>query len=215
MNTYFYGDGRRITHTGKAVKDNPFGFLIEAMAGGTSNAIEAQEKRGQQELAASTDLPTQGSDDPAFAKMGIVFGPPHPDDPMFRPATLPDGWSIKPSDHPMWSYIVDAKGRERASIFYKAAFYDRDAFINTQRRYTLGYDYISDERHNSLGERQFVVDNATGERVFAMPDVLRADYGEDRVGYFEAGDDARKGCKAWLKQNHPEWENAAAYWDEE
>jgi predicted secreted protein len=29
----------------------------------------------------------------------------------------------------MWSYIVDDEGTQRVAIFYKAAFYDRDAFM--------------------------------------------------------------------------------------
>jgi hypothetical protein len=49
---------------------------------------------------------------------------------MFRPATLPEGWRREGSDHAMWSHIVDDQGRKRASIFYKAAFYDRGAHMS-------------------------------------------------------------------------------------
>ena len=51
-------------------------------------------------------------------------------DPLFRPATLPDGWQRKASDHAMGSHIADALGRQRVTVFYKAAFYDRKAHMS-------------------------------------------------------------------------------------
>lgn len=109
-------------------------MLLEAMAGREpANAIYEQERNGQADLCskgADTHLPVEGSDDPAFAAMGVQMGPPLPNDPLFRVATLPPGWSIKPTDHSMWSDLCDDTGRKRAAIFYKAAFYDRRAFIS-------------------------------------------------------------------------------------
>ena len=65
--------------------------------------------------------------------MGIVFGKEVDD--LFVEVTLPAGWKKEATDHSMWSKLVDDKGRERASIFYKAAFYDRDAHINITQRF--------------------------------------------------------------------------------
>jgi len=48
---------------------------------------------------------------------------------------LPIGWKKRSTGHSMWNDLVDDKGRVRATFFYKAAFYDRDAFINFERRY--------------------------------------------------------------------------------
>ena len=70
-------------------------------------------------------------------------------DDLFMEVELPTGWSLKRTDHSMWSNLIDNKGRERASIFYKAAFYDRDAFINFNRRF-----HISSEKHD-YDEEQF------------------------------------------------------------
>lgn len=117
-------------------------FLLDALAGGSP--IEAQEARGQAQLVASQELPTEGSDDPQLASMGFTFDEPHKDDPMFRPATLPAGWTRTASDHAMWSYLIDELGRRRVAIFYKAAFYDRRAFMRvetpTSYLYTALYD---------------------------------------------------------------------------
>jgi hypothetical protein len=92
--------------------------------------IEAMEAEGQQQLVNSTSLPVNTSDtDAEFEALGFIFGPPSADDPMFRPATLPEGWTREGSDHAMWSYILDEQGVQRVAIFYKAAWYDRRAFM--------------------------------------------------------------------------------------
>ena len=102
-------------------------MLMEALTGGQDGMIERQEVRGQASFVLSTQLPIEGSDDPAFEAMGIKFG--DPTDTLFREAELPDGWKKQATDHSMWSIIVDENGVERAAIFYKAAFYDRRAHI--------------------------------------------------------------------------------------
>ena len=96
--------------------------------GGNPKAIEAQEARGQQELVKSSSLPTQGLGDIAD-KLGIEVIGQVSGDRLFSEVRLPPGWAVKATDHSMWSKLVDDQGVERASIFYKAAFYDRDAFI--------------------------------------------------------------------------------------
>jgi hypothetical protein len=99
--------------------------------GGHPSAIEAQEARGQQELVNNTQLPVKCS--PVLkAKLqyaGVVFGNETPDDKLFCYATLPTGWKKQATGHSMWSELVDDQGVKQAMIFYKAAFYDRDAFM--------------------------------------------------------------------------------------
>lgn len=96
-------------------------------------AIEASEARGQRELVASTQLPVEMSreDRAKLEAAGVKLGKPLPDDGLFCNAELPKGWRLQPTDHSMWSKLIDAEGNERASIFYKAAFYDRRAFLRT------------------------------------------------------------------------------------
>ena len=116
-------------------------FLAEAMGpGGTSGAIEAQEKSGQTQLVNSDRLPTDtDGTDADFLAVGFTFGNPDPTDPMFRPATLPAGWSREATGHSMHSNIVDELGRKRVGIFYKAASYDRHADM----RLTTVYGYVA------------------------------------------------------------------------
>ena len=98
---------------------------------GMPGMIEASESCGQSELVNSTQLPVKvRGDKTKLEAAGVVFGEPTQGDSLFCEATLPEGWKKERTDHSMWSKLVDADGNERASIFYKAAFYDRDAFMN-------------------------------------------------------------------------------------
>lgn len=103
-------------------------LLANMMIRGTNASIEAMEAAGQRELVESDELPVEMQPSrEEFEALGFVFGEIVDGDPLFRYATLPEGWTHKPSDHSMWSYVVDELGQERVAVFYKAAFYDRRA----------------------------------------------------------------------------------------
>ena len=112
-----------ITNTAKQPRS-----LLDGMPG----AIEAQEAAGQRELVASEVLPVEMTDETrqALEAAGVVFGDVVEGDELFRHAELPAGWSRRPTEHAMWSELVDETGAVRASIFYKAAFYDRRAHVH-------------------------------------------------------------------------------------
>ena len=105
------------------------GDIDNALTAATPGGIEAQEAAGQATMVAQEILPRDiiGADRAAFEALGFEFGEPHDD--LFVNAKLPAGWTKQATDHSMWSRIVDETGNERASIFYKAAFYDRRAFM--------------------------------------------------------------------------------------
>lgn len=108
----------------------------EWLMGGNPSAIENQEAEGQEELVTSTQLPVKVTGREILEEAGVAFGKVCQDDPLFCEAELPEGWKKQATDHSMWSNLVDADGVVRASIFYKAAFYDRDAFINAAKKNT-------------------------------------------------------------------------------
>lgn len=107
------------------------------------NAIVAQEAEGQHELVNSDVLPTEISADGRITleRAGVKFGELVPGDPIFQHVELPQGWKKQPTDHSMWSDLVDEKGRKRGAIFYKAAFYDRLASMSTVSRFSIHQDY--------------------------------------------------------------------------
>jgi len=109
----------------------PIEHLAGALIEGVDGYITGMESTGQQQLVNSDVLPAHGNWD-QLTELGIVRGESVQGDDLFVHATLPDGWKKKREDgeDARGSYLVDERGVARASIFYKAAFYDRQADIN-------------------------------------------------------------------------------------
>ena len=130
-------------------------LFADAMGGGdTGAAIERQERQAQVELLNSTTIPSKmnGGSEEDLTALRFKLGAKVENDPLFRHAELPEGWSREGSDHAMWSYIVDQHGRRRCSLFFKGAFYDRDAFISV--RAVAGYvsDCLDEDKTPILDE---------------------------------------------------------------
>ncbi len=201
-------------NTAEEIKRDPIGFLAEAIFGGTSQAIDRQEARGQQDLVKSTTLPTDmnGSDKHEIKKIltkaGVKFLGPVEGDELFQYVELPVGWKKVATDHPMWSRLVDDKGRERATIFYKADFYDRGAHMNLSHRYKIEIDY--DRQTKEKVAVAYVKD--CGQVIFTTEPIKMPVEGDGRKGY-EITDLATAAATKWLKKNFPDWENPGAYWD--
>lgn len=120
---------------------------------GALNVIDEQNRQGHRELLGSGKVSLPAEDNgmgrfDSFAILqswGVVFPLPDPTtrpDPLFRPADLPEGWEIRATAGPYWSGLMDQHGRERAAIFYKAAFYDRNAHITVCCRFTARGEII-------------------------------------------------------------------------
>lgn len=158
-----------IDNTAKRMQDPVYRALMldgTSNPGGRPGMIEQQEQDGQRQLVNSDRLPVKinGRDvsDADFEALGFTFGDPDPGDPLFRPATLPPGWTRRGSDHAMWSHLLDQHGRQRVAIFYKAAWYDRDAFMSLE----TVWGYV--RGHVEYGESLLVTDEwATRETVLA------------------------------------------------
>lgn len=117
-------------NTTRETRDNPMEALFKHMILG-NDAIPKQEKEGQKSFVTSETLPTdiRESEKQTLENFGLKFGEKVQGDPMFQHVELPEGWKKIPTDHSMWSDLVDEKGKVRANIFYKAAFYDRSAHL--------------------------------------------------------------------------------------
>lgn len=127
-----------IENTTRSAKENPFPMFAEALVN-PDGFVEAQEARGQAQVVASQQLPTEGDWD-ALEALGFVKGEPVEGDDLFVNATIPEGWYKEATSHSMYSAIKDERGVERASVGYKAAFYDRWARITVKR---VGNDIAS------------------------------------------------------------------------
>lgn len=110
--------------------------ILGAMEHGSAEYITGLEAAGQQQFLASDVLPVEargvdGKDGwSILAQWGIQRGDSVPHDELFVYASLPEGWSRQPAEDDRFSYLVDATGVRRATIFYKAVPYDRSAYLS-------------------------------------------------------------------------------------
>lgn len=201
----------RIRNTTAEIKESPLLGIMTALPGG----IEASEAAGQSEFVNSEQLPVEGSDHPAFAAMGVVMGKPTPGDPIFRDAKLPPGWRKKATDHSMWSHLVDEKGRERAAIFYKAAFYDRSAHMQPTCRFLIANKWYDDANYQGDAKTRRIQHEVrdADKTVLYATEATEVDAKD-----WQAEGDVTKAqvfaCAAWLHERFPKWEDASAHWDD-
>jgi hypothetical protein len=179
-------------------------FLLNQLGapnpGDPSDAIMAMEAAGQAQLVNSDRLPTDAREgDEPYLALGFTFGDPDPSDKMFRPATLPPGWSRKATDHSMWSKLVDELGRERVAIFYKAAFYDRSAFM----RLESPYGYLSSALYYDTG---VVLDDVwlTRDVVTTTLEEIATRHDKDAADYegYRSRNDGREDYYAEIEAEH-------------
>lgn len=184
---------------GALAKGDIENFLVAATPGG----IEAQEKRGQMALVNSTDMPKEmRPSKEAFEKMGFTFG--EPIDELFLSATLPPGWKRAATGHSMHSNIIDDQGRERVSIFYKAAFYDRRADANLSLRFNVRWLYPDDEGSGLAKDQVAYIVTDGGKEIFRTEPHTHRDWPTDEK--------RKEIALAWLKERYPDWGDPTAYW---
>lgn len=200
--------------------------LLEALAtGDVGGAIERSEARGQAALVHGDDLPTDMdgvTQEEVTEATGIVFG--EKVDHLLTRVTLPAGWSKRRTDHAMHSELVDDKGRVRAGIFYKAAFYDRRAdmyFRPFWRIETAYHDAQNRPKWIGNGEnpefngkllRSVVILDGFGAEAMRYEPIGADDYTDEA---FAKDDENKKAARAWLDANHPDWRSPFAYWTAE
>lgn len=171
----------------------------------TPGGIEAQEAAGQAIFVSNATLPKDCNRD-MLALMGVKFGADVDD--LFVMAQLPDGWKKQATEHSMWSDLLDENGRKRASIFYKAAFYDRKAHMNLCRR------YIADA-HESCDADGTAVEYGKHTHVKTVvkdcADIIHT-IGIREADDYQTGDEHRVLAETWLDVHYPDWHNPLAYW---
>lgn len=190
-----------------ALKAAISGDITNAIAASTPGGIEAQEAAGQRDLCESFQLPRQmsGCTIEQLHLLGFEVGDVV--DELFRAAKLPPGWTIVATEHSMHSDLVDQLGRRRGGVFYKAAFYDRKAFLTLLPRFSVDTFITVDEE----GRRD---ENEGGFHATAVMDGNVEAYRAGHVPRHDyAGMDAlERKAVDWLESNRPDWQNRMAYW---
>lgn len=146
-----------------------------------------------------------------YEKMGITIVEEYDD--LFYNVQLPEGWEIKATDHSMWNDLFDDKGRKRAKFFCKAAFYDRDAFINFDTRFHVCVDHIADpnEDYEVWSKSDFQGQIKDGETVIFETECVKCtgDYwDDDRIK-----NELKVQLIEYMKEHYPDYEDINAYWD--
>lgn len=175
----------------------------------TPGGIEAQEAAGQMEQSLLQTLPKDNRDRESFEKLGFKFGKDADD--IFIEVEFPKGWRKKTTDHSMWTKIIDDKGRERGSIFFKAAFYDRSAHVSLSRRFGVRQSYGEDVKETE----SVYISDASNELKKRIEGFLKPDW-NDREEAQERStkiDSATKELNDWLTNKYPNWQDVTAYWD--
>jgi len=201
---------RTVDNTAKQADENPALVILDAMVRGSGESILHLEAQGQHSFVGSDTLPSEigrhsDYDEKAILEaagikfLGVVEG-----DDMFQYVEFPQDWKKMATDHSMWSKLVDDKGRERASIFYKAAFYDRSAFMSLTRRYGATFDY---DRFDKEGVAVAIATDC-GKPIYTT-DPIPAN-GKEK---YDISDEVKKVAIEWLDENYPDWQNPGAYWD--
>jgi hypothetical protein len=190
-----------------------------------SKAIENQEKRGQQMVVEYRRLPKATNhcsdyhkhDDFEFTKaqyekMGIKIIDEYDD--LFWNVQLPDGWEIKATTHTMWNDLIDDKGRKRATFFYKAAFYDRDAFINFKTRYTTCIDHTAD--YEKVGYKEWRKSPTIGYIMDCEESIYSTatkDSFDDYSLQDKVEETIREELENYMVEHYPDYKDVNAYWD--
>lgn len=167
--------------------------------------IRDEEAAGQREVVATQRLPKiivhwqKVTWEKICAAWGLTIVGEVDD--LFNNVELPPGWQIVASSHSMWTALNDNLGRQRALIFYKAAFYDRRAHIVLESRYVYhtDYDFVAPLRQVE------VRDNATGKSIHFFGTATEEEW--ERLNALDA--DAR----LWLERNFPDHRDPLAYWE--
>lgn len=193
-----------ITNTTEEANRDPGGVLAVAAVLGTDAMITRQERDGQRELCASSLLPAQANFPKnsweILERWGVQVLGPVDGDPLFRRVLLPQGWKLQETEHSMWSKLLDERGRERAAIFYKAAFYDRKAHLNVKRAVEVSRDWND-------GPYSYFV-KVAGVEVFRGPEI--SETGDERR---ERDRGAQALADAYVTEHYPNHEDFTAYWD--
>jgi hypothetical protein len=137
---------------------------------------------------------------------GVRFLGPVERDELFQYAEVPPGWAVQETADPRFTKLLDNKGRERGSIFYKPDFHDRCANMSLTCRFDIRRDFDLEESEGNIAWHVTDCEKV----IYSTPPVkLLADMSMQGAQAEQARDVAIQ----WLDTHYPNWCNCNAYWD--
>ncbi len=177
-------------------------FFLLASAMGSEDAIDLVNRKGQSDVVCDHYLAKNMNPSREYwEKVGFTFDDNDSDQVLIK-ATLPEGWSLK-KEEIYHTYMIDDKNRTRGYMFYKAAFYDRDARMNLYTKYSVRTNYLeSGDTEIYFGSKD--------EKLYVAGIITRGD-----PIRFTKEEKLREQARLWGKEYYPDYQNPLAYWDDE
>lgn len=145
-----------------------------------------------------------------YDKMGITVIDDYDD--LFWNVRLPEGWKLEATEHTMWNKLFDDQGKERATFFYKAALYDRSAFINFNTRFQLSVKHIDESGDfKTWSASDFQGHVKDGDIVIFSTECITPTGNYIKDNKIEIA--LREKLEDYMKENYPEYEDINAYWN--
>ena len=198
----------------KALRD---GDLANFIVASTPGGIETQEAAGASAMKANSRLPKDGvlEHREKLEKIGLIVG--EEIDEVLVAVMLPEGWDLKgnnPHDARHMG-LLDDRGRQRAYVFIKTAFYDYTGYVSWNSAIT-----VEDRRTDS--EKDIYDEPEDAEVTIAVSVVKDGNVLHQtesvttvRAKHYEATQSLRAAAQEWLDENFPNHSDPFAYWDEE
>lgn len=184
--------------------------MLLRMMSGEENVLENIELEGQDEITRRTKFPKDMHPERSvWEEVGFKFSD-IPDDDLLCDGTLPDGWNIQGTEHPMWSEIIDKDNNIRGTIFYKASPYDRKAFMSLNQKYKIERESINNT-DSTIYSYYFGNEDErlyTSEKVEVLDDdiELNADNYSMKLRLI------KEEVERFADENYPGWNSVDAYW---
>lgn len=117
-------------------------------------------------------------------------------------ATLPEGWTILSSENGLETLLIDEKGRNRGSFFFRGNVLSRTGYMLLVQRYHATYYFINP---NKIGPIKVVATDFDGTVIFKAGYCMNS--------YSNEYEHLLTKAKDFLNKNFPNWKNPINYWD--
>ncbi len=120
-------------------------------------------------------LPKNGNWD-YLERLGIKINQDSKDE-LFYETRLPPLWSLKPTNHDKYTFLLDERGLIRAEIFFRGLYYNRQASINA---FSERFELIKNNHSDRFVESYSLFDLGT-KTVVKQSEIIRYGFYDDTI----------------------------------
>lgn len=170
-----------------------------------SNIEESKKTQSVLTVMAKSMRPSQEE----WEKLGFVFLDVPGDDILYY-ATMPEGWSMRRTEHPLWTEIIDKNENVRGSMFYKSKPYERESRMSLRARYRVFSRYLGE----NYSTKEICFGNSD-EILFVAGSyqVKRGSTREEREALLLEDERLKALAEQFGNDNYPGWQEIDSYWE--